>query len=251
MGQELVDAIVRDLGEPRGWVDIHTYPQSLAECVIDALWSERVRYGVIVDIIERYRAFRAAQGADGDTDSARDLLDTFSIGLDAWMDQIGNRQRAYSRTVAPFKAELVREGAQAGVDSGVTTTEALRRDQKRNTAGFADFKSRWLLLPSQHSGLTWERLLLVAGIDDVAPDGWIVEYLNRELGLGRPGGSGLDSTQALSVLNKAANELGSTSLKLRNAIWRFETKRDRQIGHGPKGTHATRAGARASQDDDA
>jgi hypothetical protein len=37
-------------------------------------------------------------------------------------------------------------------------------------------------------------------------------------------------------------------LRLRNAIWRFETKRDRAMGHGPKGTHRARAGAIAGED---
>jgi hypothetical protein len=218
----------------------------MAECVIDALWSERVRYSVIEEIVQRYRDYRAAVGGDADTDSARDLLDTFDMGLDAWMDRIGNRQRAFSRYDAPYKAQLVRAGAQAAVDTGVLATATLRRDHTRDTAGMADFKARWLQLPAQHSGLTWERLLLVAGVMDVLPNAWTVEYVTREVGA--PGDGPLTPAEVESAIQAAARDIGSTPLALRNAIWRYETKRDRRIGHGPAGTHRVRAGAIASQD---
>jgi hypothetical protein len=218
----------------------------MAECIIDALWSERVRYSVIAEILQRYRAFRTAAGGDADNDSAQDLLDSFSIGLDAWMDRIGNHQRVYSRDEAPYKADVVRQGAQAAVDSSITTTEALRRDHTRNTAGVNDFKNRWFQLPSQRSGLTWERLLLVAGVSDVPTDGWIIEYVTRETGLD-PATQALTPAQVEPILESAAQDLGSTALRLRNSIWRFETKRDRRLHHGPKGSHATRAGAIAGE----
>jgi hypothetical protein len=240
-----LEAIQRDLGTPETWVDVHTYPNSMAECIIDALWSERVRYSVIGDIIQRYQAFRTGEGGDADSDSARSLLDTFSIGIQAWMDRIGNRQRAYSRDDAPFKAELVRDGAQAAVDSGITTTEALRRDHTRNTAGITEFRNRWFELPSQRSGLTWERLLLVAGVTQVPPDGWIIEYLARETGLAPS--QTLTAAEAEPIIETAAKELHSTPLRLRNSIWRFEAKRDRRMGHGPRGSHAARPGAIAGE----
>jgi hypothetical protein len=241
-----MNAIARDLGPPEVWIDIHTYPDSMAECLIDALWSERVRYSVIEEIIQRYRTYRSASGGDADRDSARDLLGTFSMGLDAWMDTIGNRQCAYSRSEAPFKAVLVRMGAKAAVACGILTTEALRRDHARDSSALNDLKARWFQLPAQHSGLTWERFLLVAGADAVPPDGWIVEYLSRELGL--PDAQALTPAEAAPILEATAADLHVTPLKLRNAIWRFETTRDRAIGHGPRGAHRVRAGAIAGEE---
>ncbi|MDR0431880.1 MAG: hypothetical protein LBH48_00965 [Bifidobacteriaceae bacterium] len=243
--ERLTTAIQRDLGAPETWVDIRAYVDSMAECLIDALWSERVRYSVVAGIIGRYRSYRSAIGADADHDSAQDLLDTFGIGLGRWMDTIGNRQRAFSRDDAPFKAELVRAGAGAAVTCGVTTTEALRRGQARGTVAFNDLKSRWLQLPAQHSGLTWERLLLVAGVPGVPPDGWVIEYVSRALD--PTGARPATPHQAQQIVHDAATSLGSSELRLRNAIWRFETKRDRAAGHGPKGTHRTQAGAIANE----
>jgi hypothetical protein len=243
--QLLVKAIRRDLGEPNTWADVHTYPNSMAECVIDALWSERVRYSVIEEIIQRYRSYRTGEGGNADTDSAQDLLATFAIGVEAWMDKIGNRQRVFSRDEAPYKAEVVREGAQAAVDSQVSTTDALRRGHSRDSAALSDFKSRWLLLPSQHSGLTWERLLLLAGVTQVPADGWVAEYILREGGFDP--GQALAPTEVEPILEAAAKALSTSPMRVRNAIWRFETKRDRASGHGPKGSHASRAGAIADE----
>ncbi|MDR1151441.1 MAG: hypothetical protein LBK72_02995 [Bifidobacteriaceae bacterium] len=243
--EHLMQAVTRDLGAPETWIDIHTYPDSMAECLIDAVWSERVRYSVIEGIINRYRAYRAGSGADADHDSARDLLGTFSMGLDAWMDTIGNRQRAYSRGEAPFKAVLVRMGARAAVACGIVTAQALRHDHSRDSSSLNDLKTRWFQLPAQHSGLTWERLLLVAGVDDVPSDGWIIEYVSRVEGL--PGTQTLSPAEVTSIVEAAAKDLGVSPLRLRNAIWRFETTRDRAIGYGPRASHPVRAGATAGQ----
>jgi hypothetical protein len=243
--QRLVQAIRRDLGAPESWIDVHTYPNSLAECLIDALWSERVRYSVIADIMQRYRGYRAEDGHDADTDSAQDLLDSFSMGLDEWMNRIGNRQRAYARDTAPFKAELVLQGAQAAVATDILTTEDLRRDHTRYTAGYDDFKHRWFALPAQHSGLTWERLLLVADVKSVPPNGWIVEYVGRATDA--DSGRALGPAAVEPMLESAAQAVGSTPLRLRNAIWRYETARDRRLGGGPTGSHGSHAGAGAGQ----
>jgi hypothetical protein len=241
----LLTAVDRDLGDPTGWTPVHTYPDSLAECVIDALWSERVRYSTVAEIVDRYRSYRAAQGADADTDGAAELVASFGIGVEAWIEKIGNRQRAYSRPEAPYKAELVMLGAQACVDSHIDTTAQLRRGHDRGTSAFDDLRMRWLELPSQHSGLTFERLELVAGVTDVPPDGWVVEYVSEAVG--RDSHDLLGTEQVTYLLDQAAQAVGHSVFELRNAIWQFQTKADRHRGHAPVGTHRVRAGATAGE----
>jgi hypothetical protein len=241
----LLAAISRDLPDPAAWTPVHTYPDSMAECVIDALWSERVRYANIVEIIDRYRAYREAQGADADKDSAQDLLNSFGIGVEGWIEVIGNRQRAYSRPDAPYKAELVLLGARAAVASRLITTAELRHGHQRDTSHYQDLRMRWLELPAQHSGLTFERLLLVAGVWEVPPDGWVVEYVSEAVGRDRA--HLLDQGEVHTLLDHAAAAMGQPVLTLRNAIWQHQTKLDRARGHAPAGAHKVRAGAIASE----
>ncbi|MDR2566073.1 MAG: hypothetical protein LBC97_08455 [Bifidobacteriaceae bacterium] len=224
------------------WTQVTTYPGSLAECIIDSLWSERVKYATVIRIVERYRTFRRWVGADADQDGAPELARTFDIGMDAWMDQIGNRQRAYSRDEAPYKAQLVLEGAQAAIAAGVLTTAQLRDGYARKSQPYLDFHRMWLELPSQHSGLTWERLLLVSGIRMVPPDLWLGQFAAEALGGPVP------DQEALALVDQAAQVMGTSSLRLRNAIWQYQTKHDRAEGVEPTGSHRTAPGAPANEE---
>jgi hypothetical protein len=58
------------------------YPNSLALCALDAMWSMGVRYTAVEHVISRYREHRRSQGADPDRDSLTDLLAT--------IDQVGS-----------------------------------------------------------------------------------------------------------------------------------------------------------------
>lgn len=237
-----VDVAQSVLPSQARWTQLATYPGSLAECIIDALWSERVKYTTVVTIIDRYRTFRRWVGADADQDGAADLARTFDIGLEAWMDQIGNHQRAYSRDDAPYKAQLVYDGAQAAVAARVETTAQLRDGYARKSQSFQDFHRMWLELPSQHSGLTWERLLLVSGIRTVPPDLWLAEFASNATG------QALSNQDALALVDQAALKMDTTPLRLRNAIWQYQTKLDRAEGGSPTGSHRIAPGAPANEE---
>ncbi|MDR1441722.1 MAG: hypothetical protein LBJ02_04935 [Bifidobacteriaceae bacterium] len=237
-----VDAAQNVLPAQAKWTQLATYPGSLAECIIDALWSERVKFTTVIRIVERYRTFRRWVGADGDQDGAPELVRTFNIGLDAWMDQIGNHQRAYSRDDAPYKAELVLRGGQAAVAALVETTAQLRDGYARKSQPFLDFHRMWLELPSQHSGLTWERLLLVSGIRTVPPDLWLAEFASGATG------QAVSNQDALTLVEQAAQIMGTTPLRLRNAIWQYQTKLDRADGTSPAGSHRSAPGAPANEE---
>jgi hypothetical protein len=224
------------------WTQLVTYPGSLAECIIDALWSERVKFTTVARIVDRYRTFRRWVGADADQDGAPELARSFDIGLDAWMDQIGNHQRVYSRDDAPYKAQLVYDGAQAAVAARVETTSQLRDGYAHQSQPFEDFQRLWLELRSQHSGLTWERLLLVSGIRTVPPDLWLAEFASNATG------ESLSNQDALTLVDQAAGVLGTSPLRLRNAIWQYQTKHDRTEGTSPLGSHRIAAGAPAGEE---
>jgi hypothetical protein len=198
------------------WRQVRNYPDSLAECIIDALWSERTLYTTVLEIVDRYRSWRQNQGGDPDTDGAQELLDSFAIGLDQWMDVIGNKQRVYSRIEAPHKAQAVYDAAQACLDTGVTTTEALRQGFRDQSSEVAALKERWLALPGQHSGLTWIRLLLLTGLERVAPNDFLIDFVSRSVG--HP----VTEDLAFDLSGKAAAIMGTNEFRLRNAIWMHE-----------------------------
>ncbi|MDR1393645.1 MAG: hypothetical protein LBJ62_06735 [Bifidobacteriaceae bacterium] len=215
------------LPDPSLWVPLEIYPDSLAECIIDAIWSERVRYANIQEIIGRYREARQAEGGDADTDGADQLAASFAVGLDNWMNRIGNRQRVYSRTQAPYKADVVHQAALTAQTVGIITTRQLGAVYSSNSQQLQDLRQGWLALPAQHSGLSWERLLLVAGIKTVPADPWLRQFASQAVGVE------LSSQDALGLVEAAARVMDVTGLRLRNAIWQYQTKLDRPADTRP------------------
>src|SRR4051794_23242079 len=100
------------------------YPESLALCVIDSIQSTGPHYTSVVNVVQRYRRYRAGQGARADADGAEALLATFEElgGAAGWAERIGNQNRTYSRKHAPLKAEGIQQAAERlqvlGIDTG-------------------------------------------------------------------------------------------------------------------------------------
>jgi hypothetical protein len=157
------------------------------------------------------------------------------------MDRIGNRQRAYSRVQAPYKAELVSWAAEAAVASGIDTAAGLRDAQNRAGADFQDLRRRWLELPSQHSGLTFERLLLVAGTEAVPLDPWLEEFAANAVG------GPIANESAIALVEAAAKVMDVTPLRLRNAIWQYQNKYDQVRHTSPAGSKRVAAGSAANE----
>ncbi|MDR2253210.1 MAG: hypothetical protein LBD97_05000 [Bifidobacteriaceae bacterium] len=224
------------LPPPDRWPQLNTYPESLAEAIIDSIWSERVRYSNVIEVVDRYRAHRAAEGGDADRDGAVELAQTFAIGLDAWMERIGNHQRVYSRVDAPYKAEAVRGAADVAVAAGVRSADDFKQGYAGQTDQFQDMRRRWLALPSQRSGLSWARLALAVGIETVPQDLWLVEFASHAAG------EPVSGQAALGLVDAAAAAMGVGSFRLRNAIWMYQTKLDQRARSGAAGSGAAGSG---------
>ncbi|MDR0592889.1 MAG: hypothetical protein LBG60_06465 [Bifidobacteriaceae bacterium] len=209
------------LPPPARWPQLNTYPLSLAEAIIDAVWSERVRYSNVIEVVDRYRDFRRAEGGDADTDGARELAATFAMGLDSWIERIGNHQRAFARRDAPYKADVVRQAADAALAAGVESAGDFKQGYAADSEQFRDLRRRWLALPSQRSGLSWARLALALGIETVPQDLWMVEFASHAVG------APVSGPAALSLIDDAAEAMGVAPFRLRNAIWIYQTRLDR------------------------
>jgi uncharacterized protein YegP (UPF0339 family) len=210
-------AIAEDLGPPGAWPVSEGYPGSLALATIDSIQSLGVRYAGVTKLIGRYRAFRAGQGADADTDGAAELRQSFDDlgGIEGWMQRIGNRQRVFARMDAPLKAEVIRDAADLLIGLGVDTAVELRALPEEEQE---ELKQRWLALKSQSSGISYRYLLMLVGEEGVKPDRMILRYLSSRL----PEQPVLSLTEAVELLRLVAADMGVSLSGLDHAIWQYQ-----------------------------
>ncbi len=220
--EKLYEACVRDLGDPQLWFSPRGYPDSLALCVIDSIYSTGARYASVEKIIARYRGYRAAQGADAETDGAVELLRNIEElgGPDAWASEIGNRRPTSTAVDAPLKSAAIVQEAEALVALGIPTAAELRivaeDDARRSEA-----KAAWCAVPGQRSGITWEYTQILAKIPGVKADRMVLGYVCREVGQ-------VDAVRAAELVGATAEAGGWDVIDLDHAIWRFESGRPHQ-----------------------
>ncbi|WP_020100565.1 hypothetical protein [Mycobacterium sp. 360MFTsu5.1] len=218
--ERLRAACERDLGDPAGWPTPVGYPDSLALCIIDAIYAPGARHLTVDSIVERYRSYRAGQGGDADTDGAPELLANVEAlgGPEQWAAQIGNRRPTSTRKDAPLRSVALTETAQAFVALGIRTTEDLRV-----IAGDPELareaKRAWCAVPGQRSGFTWRFLLMLAELPGTDPT--VAGYVAREVGD--------DAADTAGLLAAVAAAEGWHADALHQAIWRFEARRAQEL----------------------
>jgi hypothetical protein len=126
---KLVRACEERLTPPVEWQPFSGYPGSLALCVIDAIWSVNARHSITRGVIQRYRNRRRWQG-NPDEDGLSELLGLYEAlgGVDAFIDEVGTRNRVSTRPGAVRKGEAVFQAAKALHGLGVDTAESARHD---------------------------------------------------------------------------------------------------------------------------
>lgn len=221
VSQDEVGALVlycRDaLGEQVRWIAPDGYPDSLALCIIDSIYSTGSHYTSVVNVINHYRM------AYGGTHGAALLLETFHAagGPQAWAGSIArNRKPVHTRPGAPLKAEVVEKAAGLMVEHGIDTVEDLVREVKASPQR-NPIHDAWKKLPSQRSGVTYSYLLLLAGLPSVKPDRMVLRFLERALGVDAP----MTVTRAFELVMAAAEALEVSPRTLDHAIWRAESGR--------------------------
>lgn len=215
--ERLRAACERDLDDPAGWPSPVGYPDSLALCIIDAIYAPGARHLTVDRILERYRSYRAGQGADADTDGAPELLANVEAlgGPQQWAGQIGNRRPTSTRKDAPLRSVALTEAAEALVALGIRTTDDLREiaaDPER----VKQAKKAWCAVPGQRSGFTWRFLLMLAELPGT--DETVARYVAREIADDGP----VDTAEMLTAVAEVA---GWDVDALSQAIWRFESRR--------------------------
>ena len=217
----LVEAVVSkcrsELGDDSEWLNPAGYPDGLALCVLDSIWSLGVNYDHhVVPVLRRYRAMRRALGADPNTDGTEELLAAADRcgGPDGFAQALGNHQRTSTRAGAPTKAASVVQAARALGTVNITTAAEFRK------AVAADAKAVeliWRAVPGQvSSDIGWRYLQLLAGVDEVKPDRMIARFLTS------CGAPALTTSDSSALVRAAAVRLGVTARVLDHAIWRYQ-----------------------------
>lgn len=218
---ELVPVVVARcravLGEQSTWINPTGYPDSLARCLIDAIWSLGVNYDQhVVPVLDRYREARRAVGGDPRTDGTAELLATIAGvgGPGGFAKLVQNRQRTSTRAGAPLKAKAVTLAAQALSAAGITNVVEFRRALANEGTAV---RSLWKALPGQRSSdIGWRYMHLLAGEDAVKPDRMIGRFLAA------CGACELTPADMATVVGAVASKLGVPARVLDHAIWRFQ-----------------------------
>lgn len=210
-----VEAVVlaaRAFGPPDGWPTPDGYG-SLALCVLDAIWSIGVRYAGVTNVVARYRELVAARGGDADTHGPAELLAvaTHYESFAALAAALGNRQRTSTRS-GILKAEAVTLGCQVLADLEIwDTTTLLELDD----FGLSTLRKRFIAVPGQGSGLSFDYLLMLAGRPGVKGDRMVRRFVGRALGVDRD----VRADEASALVTAAAAVLDVDAHRLDFVIW--------------------------------
>lgn len=208
------------LGEPELWLTPEGYPHSLALCIIDSIYSTGSHYTSVVNVINRYRTVH------GRNDGAQALLLSIATagGPRDWAKSVArNEKPAHTRSGAPLKAEVIEQAAQLMVENNINTVVDLVATVAESPQD-NPVHDGWKRLPSQSSGVTYNYLLLLAGLPSVKPDRMVLRFLARALGADAE----LTTGRAVELITAAADALEVSPRTLDHVIWR--TASGREIG---------------------
>lgn len=220
--QQEIDTLVNYCNETLGdkdlWSTPEGYPQSLALCIIDSLYSTGSHYTSVVNVVNKYKEVR------GNNDGAQDLLDSIqgSGGPRSWAENVvDNVKPAHTKRNALLKAEVIEQAAQLMVELKIDTvkdlTEAVEAFPQDNPV-----RTGWKKLPSQSSGVTYNYLLILAGMPSVKPDRMVLRFLADALGED----ADLSTNRAVDLITQTAEALDVNPRVLDHIVWRAASGRE-------------------------
>ena len=214
----LVTYCETNLGDPTVWTTPDGYPNSLALCIIDSIYSTGSHYSSVVNVIERYKE------SGGENDGAQALTRSFkgAGGAREWATTIAhNLKPANTRPGAQLKAEIIEQAAGLMTELGIDTVPDLRSKVEDNPLD-NDVMRKWKRLPSQSSGVTYNYLLILAGMPSVKPDRMILRFLAHALGEETE----LDGRRAVELITETAKTMNVDPRALDHIAWRAASGRE-------------------------
>lgn len=220
--EEEIKTLVRycetHLGVPTLWKTPDGYPNSLALCIIDSIYSTGSHYSSVVNVIERYKR------AGGERHGARDLAASIRGRGDAreWASTVvQNLKPAHTGPGAPLKAEIIEQAADLMIRLGIDNVPDLVAKVKDDPFDNCVIHG-WKRLPSQNSGVTYSYLLILAGLPSVKPDRMILRFLADALGEV----SELSVARSRELMTETAKAMEVDPRALDHIAWRAASGRE-------------------------
>lgn len=206
------------LGDPQLWWTPDGYPDSLALCIIDSIYSTGSHYSSVVKVVERYiSACSESAGARAPAQSIQK-----SGGARQWASSIAHSLKpAHTRSGAPLKAEIINQAADLMIKFKIDTVPDLVA-QIAGQLTENDVHREWERLPSQSSGVTYNYLLILAGFPSVKPDRMIFRFLATALGEEAE----LDADRAVALMTRTAQVMKVDPRALDHIAWRAASGRE-------------------------
>ncbi|GAB2472030.1 hypothetical protein [Xylanimonas ulmi] len=198
------------LGATAGWQEPAGYPDSLALCAIDSVYSLQSPYSATVRVLDRYRVARRRQGGDPERDGASELLAAVDdAGGPAVAAEVlfGNRGKAPGTRSARLKSEALAEAVGRLREIGIETAEAL------SGADEAAARRAWCVRGL--GAVSWDYVLMLAGVQGVKADTMVRRFVTAAVGASVL----VSKERAESAVKAAASRLGATERALDHAIW--------------------------------
>ena len=171
----------RALGDPAAFTVPAGYPDSLAKCILDAIWSMGVRYGAVVGVVDRYADWLAveARGTTRNRTAGQLADDIESVGGPQQFAEhvVKNSMRTSSRN-GVLKAEAVARASEVLSQMGVESAADLRKRFNESAV-----EGGWRAVRGQRSGISWHYLLILANVEDVKADRMIRRFVSVAAGL--------------------------------------------------------------------
>ncbi|MHA7289577.1 hypothetical protein ACX80V_08025 [Arthrobacter sp. MDT3-24] len=219
----LTDACRTTFGDETRWISADGYPNSLALCIIDSLFSTGSHYTSVINVVAEYCKYRRSQGGDPYTDGTQELLTTFDeVGDSAgWAKLVNNHKPAHTKPGALLKAEVIHRAAKTLKALDIMTLTDLRQRHAQDE-DLTAVKKKWLKLPSQSSGVTFNYFLILAGFQSVKPDRMVIRFVEEHAGLQGK----LTPMQTAELIKQVARLYPTQPRRLDHIIWRHVSGRE-------------------------
>jgi hypothetical protein len=174
--ESLAEAVAKKCRKLPAWPNLKApagYPDSLALCLLDAIWSMGVKYGGVINVLDRYKSWLTSAQRGSPDRSASQLIDDIDAvgGGDAFAELVNNRGRTSTRN-GILKAQAVRDAASNLVTVGIDSTIDLR-----TRSGDREVERAFKATRGQSSGISWHYLLILAGVEDIKADRMIRRFV--------------------------------------------------------------------------
>jgi hypothetical protein len=144
--------------------------ESLALCVLDALWTDAAGSdGSAADVLRMYRELRAEDWGDAETDGITELAAQIEVvgGPAAWAERLKRRRPTSSTRVAIRNTTAMLEACELLTAAKVQTVAELRA---ASAGTLGELERSWKRMVGQRSGRSFGRLLLLGGVATPLPD---------------------------------------------------------------------------------